>query len=91
MIRTAPAPKTATISGLPPQGELDFGNHLPAGMETFSIPFLMRWFHTGPQHWINLIESGAIKATTLQHPKASKTMYRVPRAELIRFLNSRTQ
>jgi len=86
-----PTPAAPKPAGLPPQPEFDFKHHLPADKEIFSIPFLMRFFGTGPQHWINLIESGAIKATSLESPNASKTMYRIPRAELLRFLNSRTK
>lgn len=70
--------------------EFDFQHHLPAGMESFTIPWLAMWFKTSMQHWINLIDSGALKATDLRSPNASKTMYRVPRAELIAFLNKKT-
>ena len=85
---TAPAPKSP---GLPPQPEFDFQHHLPAGMESFTLTWLSVWFRTSIQHWINLIDSGAIKATNLKSPHASKTMYRIPRAELIAFLNKQTQ
>ena len=60
-------------------------------MESFTVRFLAGWFHTSQQHWINLAESGALKALDLGSPSASKSMMRFPRAELIRFLNSRTQ
>lgn len=70
--------------------EFDFQHHLPAGMESFSVPWLALWFKTSMQHWINLIDSGALKATDLRSPGATKTMYRVPRAELIAFLNTNT-
>jgi hypothetical protein len=74
----------------PAEPELDFEHHLPAGMESFTVRFLAAWFNTSAQHWINLIYQGAIKAADLRGPAASKSMLRVPRAELIRYLNSRT-
>lgn len=71
------------------QPELDFENHLPSGMESFSVRFLAGWFHTSHRHWINLVEAGEIKAADLRGAQASKSMIRIPRAELVRFLNER--
>jgi len=71
------------------QPELDFDNHLPSGMESFTVRFLAGWFRTSPQHWINLVDNGELLATDLRGPLASKSMIRIPRAELVRFLNSR--
>jgi len=85
MARPTPA------TGLPPQAEFNFEHHLPAGMETFSIPFLSRWFHTSDTHWINLIEAGDLPATDLSRKNKTKTMWRVTRSELVRHLNSRSQ
>ena len=87
-MKTAPAPKSP---GLPPQPEFDYTHHLPAGMESFTVRYLAAFFGTSHRHWINLVDSGAIKATNLKSPHASKTMYRIPRAELIAFLNKQTQ
>lgn len=71
----------------PAEPEFDFKHHLPSGMESFSVQFLALFFGTSWQHWINLIESGAIRAANLKSPNASKSMYRIPRAELIAYLN----
>ena len=71
--------------------EFDFGTHLPAGMESFTVRFLAVWFKTSPQHWINLVEQGALKAVDLRSPGASKSMMRIPRAELIAYLNDKTE
>lgn len=71
------------------QIELDFESHLPGGMESFSVRFLAGWFRTSHRHWINLVESGEIKAADLRGNGASKSMIRIPRAELVRFLNKR--
>jgi len=73
----------------PYEPELDFQNHLPAGMETFTIRFLSLWFRSSKQHWINLIESGHIAAVDLSTPGKSKSMMRVPRASLVKFLNDK--
>lgn len=70
------------------QPELEFDLNLPSGMESFTVRFLSLWFHTCPQHWFNLIESGALKAVDLRSPGASKSMLRIPRAELIAFLRT---
>ncbi len=71
------------------QAELDFEHHLPSGIESFSVRFLAGWFRTSHRHWINLVESGELKAADLRGPSASKAMMRIPRKELIRFLNER--
>ncbi|GEM_PF-4291861 len=81
-----PRPRTAPDAL---QTELDFENHLPGGMESFSVRFLAGWFRTSHRHWINLVESGALKAADLRGNGASKSMIRIPRAELVRFLNER--
>lgn len=81
-----PRPRTAPDAMQP---ELDFDNHLPSGIESFSVRFLAGWFRTSHRHWINLVESGEIKAADLRGPAASKSMIRIPRAELVRFLNER--
>lgn len=73
----------------PTEPELDFEHHLPAGMESFTVRWLAAWFNCSAQHWINLIDTGALKAADLRGPSASKSMLRVPRAELIRYLNSK--
>jgi len=70
------------------QPELEFDLRLPSGMESFAVRFLAAWFHSSPQHWINLVEDGAIKAVDLRTPGASKSMIRIPRAELVKFLNA---
>ena len=70
--------------------EFDFQHHLPAGMESFTVRWLAMWFDTSIQHWINLVDSGALKAANLNSPNASRSMLRIPRAELITFLNRRT-
>jgi hypothetical protein len=72
---------------LPPDPEFDFANNLPAGMETFSVRWLGTWFKTSAQHWINLVESGAITAVDLRSPGTSKSLMRIPRAALIAYLN----
>ena len=82
MTRVSPAPKA--------QPEFDFQHHLPAGQESFTVRWLARFFSTSHRHWINLVDCGALKATNLSSPNASKTMLRIPRAELISFLNRRT-
>jgi hypothetical protein len=64
--------------------------NLPAHQESFSVSWLANFFHTSAQHWINLIESGAIKPIPLS-AGSKKTMYRVSRAELLAFLKERTQ
>ena len=87
-MKTAPAPKSP---GLPPQPEFDFQHHLPAGMESFTLTWLSVWFRTSIQHWINLIECGAIKAVDLRSPGTSKSMLRVPRSALITYLNAKTE
>lgn len=74
----------------PDEPEFDFSHHLPAGMESFSVRFLAAWFRSSPQHWINLIDQGALKAADLRGPGTSKSMLRIPRAELIRYLNETT-
>lgn len=71
------------------QPELDFESCLPSGMESFSVRFLSGWFRTSPRHWINLVESGELHAADLRGAQASKSMIRIPRAELVRFLNER--
>jgi hypothetical protein len=74
-----------------PKGEeFDFQRHLPPDMEIFTIPFLMRWFNTGPQHWINLVDSGELLAVDLRSPGTKKHMLRIPRAELISYLRKKT-
>ena len=75
----------------PEEPEFDFQHHLPAGMESFNVRWLARWFGTSHQHWINLIECGAIRATDLRSPGTSKSMHRVPRATLITYLNAKTE
>ncbi len=76
-------------AGTPPQPEFDYQNHLPQGQEIFSVRELAIWFRTSIQHWLNLIDSGEIKALDLSSPTASRFMTRIPRAEIVRFLNSR--
>lgn len=75
----------------PDNPEFDFQHHLPAGMESFNVRWLARWFGTSHQHWINLVERGALRATDLRSPGASKAMMRIPRAELISYLNRITE
>ena len=75
----------------PEEPEFDFQHHLPAGMESFNVRWLARWFGTSHQHWINLIECGAIKAVDLRSPGTSKSMLRVPRSALITYLNAKTE
>lgn len=75
----------------PEEPEFDFRHHLPAGMESFTVRWLARWFGTSHQHWINLIEAGALRATDLRSPGTGKSMLRVPRAVLIGFLNKKTE
>lgn len=70
------------------QPELSLDLNLPSGMESFTVRFLATWFKSSPQHWINLVETGAIKAVDLRSPGASKSMIRIPRAELVRFLTA---
>lgn len=70
------------------QPELEFDLRLPSGMESFTVRFLSSWFRTSPQHWINLVEKGYIKAVDLRSPGSSKSMIRIPRAELETFLKS---
>jgi len=76
--------------GLPPQAEFDYTHHLPAG-ESFSVRWLGAFFKTSHRHWINLVDLGELKALDLSRPGASKAMMRIPRAEIVRFLNSRVQ
>lgn len=71
------------------QPELEFDIRLPSGMESFTVRFLAAWFGSSPQHWIKLIEGGHLKALDLRTPGASKSMHRIPRNELVRFLNSK--
>ncbi|MFZ4780517.1 MAG: hypothetical protein ACOYM3_34625 [Terrimicrobiaceae bacterium] len=71
------------------QPELEFDIRLPSGMESFTVRFLAGWFHTSAQHWINLVETGVLKAIDLRTPGASKSMIRIPRAELVKFLNAK--
>lgn len=80
-----------TRAASPDEPEFDFGTHLPAGMESFTVRFLALWFRTSPQHWINLVEQGALKAVDLRSPGASKSLMRIPRAELVAYLNRKTQ
>lgn len=75
----------------PEEPEFDFGHHLPAGMETFTVRWLAMWFKCSPQHWINLIEQGTLRAVDLASPGTSKSMRRIPRAALIAYLNSKTE
>jgi hypothetical protein len=71
--------------------EFDFGDHLPAGMTSFTPNFLANFVGGTPQHWINLAEKGAFGKglADLRAPGASKMMLRIPRKPLVEFLNSR--
>ena len=75
----------------PEEPEFDFKHHLPAGMESFPVRWLARWFDTSTQHWINLVDSGALRAVDLRSPGTSKSMLRIPRAALISYLNGKTE
>jgi hypothetical protein len=66
--------------------ELSLEVNLPSGMESFSVRWLGTWFKCSAQHWINLVESGAIRAIDLRSPGSSKSMIRIPRAELVKYL-----
>lgn len=70
--------------------ESDFQPELPAGMETFTIEWLSGHFKTSRHHWLNLIDAGALYATNLKTPAATKSMFRIPRASLIKYLKSKT-
>jgi hypothetical protein len=74
--------------GAAPQAEFDFNHELPAGMETFSVRWLATWFGCTPQHWINLVEQGALAAIDLRSPGASKSMLRITRSEVVRYIHS---
>jgi hypothetical protein len=76
-------------TGSDPQGDFNFDHQLPAGMETFSVRFLATWFKCTPQHWINLVEQGAIAAIDLRSPGASKSMLRITRSEVVRYIHSK--
>lgn len=71
------------------QPELEFDLRLPSGMESFTVRFLASWFRTSSQHWIKLVENGHLKAVDLRTPGSSKSMIRIPRAELEAFLKSK--
>lgn len=56
---------------------------------TYCIRELASIFSTSQQHWINLIERGHLRAINLSTPGAKKSMLRVEREELLRFLETR--
>lgn len=70
----------------PNQAELDFEFGLPAGMESYSVGFLAKWFGTTVQHWINQIDGGALPACNLASPGKSKRYYRISRQALLAYL-----
>lgn len=71
--------------------EFDFGDHLPAGVESFALHWIAGRFGGTIQHWFNLARSGVFGKgiVDLRVPGSSKSMLRVPRAGLVKFLNSR--
>lgn len=60
---------------------------LPAGIESFTVRKMAALFGTSHQHWINQIECGKLRAVDLRSPGAMKSMYRIPRASLIDYLD----
>jgi len=72
------------------QEEFDFDNELPAGKQFVSVPFLAALWDCDAKHVHNLIDKGAIElSASLHSPEASKSMRRVPRAAIVKFLNKR--
>ena len=59
---------------------------LPASGDIFTVRQLARIFGTSHQHWINQIECGKLHAVDLRSPGTTKSMYRIPRAALVDFL-----
>jgi hypothetical protein len=72
--------------------EFDFGDHLPAGVESFALHWIASRFGGTIQHWFNLARNGVFGRgiVDLRTPGSSKSMLRIPRPALVKFLNSRT-
>lgn len=72
--------------------EFDFGDHLPAGVESFALHWIAARFGGSVQHWFNLVQKGAFGkgVVDLRTPGSSKAMVRIPRPKLVAFLNART-
>lgn len=64
----------------------DFG--LPSG-ESFPVWQLARHWGVDRKHVVNLVESGAIKAFDLRGEGKSRSTYRIARASVVAFLESR--
>ncbi len=64
---------------------------LPPGVGVFTIPQLDEIFQTSNQHWLNMIESGELFAWDLRMPGTTKSMMRIPRSALVKFLEKRQQ
>jgi hypothetical protein len=71
--------------------EFDFGDHLPAGVDSFALHWIAGRFGGTVRHWFNLAEKGVFGTgiVDLRSPGSSKAMLRIPRASLVKFLNSR--
>lgn len=71
------------------ESEIDFGQELPR-QDFFPTWQLARLWHCTAQHVVNLVESGELLiALDLRGKASSKSMIRVPRKAVVRFLNAR--
>jgi hypothetical protein len=72
------------------RAEDDFESRLPDEKSMFSVRWIAGYLGVSINHVNNLIDSGAIKmAIDARGNGSTKTMRRVHRIDLVRFLNSR--
>jgi hypothetical protein len=79
------------VAGASAQAEfdIDFDDELPR-WEFFPVYWLAKRWHATSQHVFNLIESGELEVgVDLRNKASSRTMIRVPRKSVVRFLNKR--
>lgn len=69
--------------------DIDFDAELP-NFQFFPVWLLAKTWHCHRTHVVNLIEAGELKVPVdLRGANSSKSMWRVPRASIIEFLNKR--
>lgn len=63
---------------------------LPADREFFTVRYLAKLWSSSVQHVNNLVESGELETVIdLKGAKATKSMIRIPRSSVIKFIGKR--
>ena len=65
-------------------------DEIPASRLSFTVLETAKYMACSKMHVINLIDEGTIKAADIRGKESTKTQRRIPRSELVRYLNSRT-